>query len=291
MFSLGNKDNREDSMKWGAISIGGSPAFSMADKLEEAKARLEQTLAIRRKGLVNKALTTPSPADDSRMYPENESWSIHPIPASSAISRDIPIETPIVSPAVLIPDIDITQLMEGVKWMEHDLETVFPWFSQMDPDLREEIMHEFAQQETGWDTLAPVDIVISKSESKIWGGLFTTAKKSDFVKAVEITNIAPGEIVDITIEWFVSFQIVKIRSKTKDGHVMALIEFVRQDPINKKPIKWSGDYFLTLPLIEGRGFSLLRKETMRPFVTYKILKMSLNIKQQSLIQKFFDIFV
>lgn len=174
--------------------------------------------------------------------------------------------------------------MRGLSDIEKDIAVTLPTLSSITPEKKQQIMADIADQEANWETLKPADIKISKEEVNMWSGFLKT-NTSDFVRTKGIATLERGEIIDLVINGFISFQIVKIRAKDKDGHAMSMIEFTTKDSKEGKH-----EYFIKLPLKEGGDLSILNRNTMEELISYKIQKMSLNKQHRSLIRKFFDLF-
>lgn len=138
---------------------------------------------------------------------------------------------------IIPPKKNIQAMMEELADMEKDLSVALPTLSFMSPETKKQIMDNIAHQEANWESLHPADIKIDKEEVSMWGGFMGGAKKSDFIGQKVLETLESGEIVDLTINGFESFRIVKIRAKNKDTHAMSVIEFIKKDPKNGRLIK------------------------------------------------------
>lgn len=104
-------------------------------------------------------------------------------------------------------------------------------------ETKRRVMTNIADQERNWEDMRPEDIKIDKEEIGMWSGFFGTAKKDDFIKERMIESLESGEIVDLVIDGFESFQIVKIRAKNKNICAMSVVEFVKRDEKKGRSIR------------------------------------------------------
>ena len=176
--------------------------------------------------------------------------------------------------------------MSELDAMERDLSKAIPGLAAMPLETREAIVSDIAFQEYNWDILKASEIIVSKDEMKMWGSFLKTAKKVDFIEQRVVETLKSGEILELTIDGFQVFHIIKIRAKNKDVCAMSVIEFEKLDPKTAKLVRAGGDFLITLPLIEGVSFSILKKDKTEDLVSYKIRKMSINRENRKVIQKF-----
>lgn len=142
-----------------------------------------------------------------------------------------------VSEEVIAPEQEMYTIMEELTNIEKDINTVLPTLVDMAPETKKQIMANIAHHEANWETLKPTDIKIDKEEVNMWGGFIGGAKKADFVEQKVVETLERGEIVDLTIDGYESFQIVKIRARDKDACAMSMVEFIKKDPKSGKLLK------------------------------------------------------
>lgn len=182
-------------------------------------------------------------------------------------------------------------LVSRLEKIKGTLEWILPNF--LHSQLRGDVMADISQQEAEWDTMELGDMVIRGEEVSMWSELLSNAKRSDFIPQKTVTELERGEIVELIIDGFESFRIVKIRTRDKEGYSLSVIEFERESLVNKNPqnkrcIKAKGSYLMRLPLLEGGVISLLNNK-MECVASHKIQRIFLNKQQGSLLKGFFKL--
>lgn len=98
---------------------------------------------------------------------------------------------------------------------------------------------------------------VSPEEISMWNNFLNSAKNTDFIGQSSVAELKLGETVHLDVTGFSSFQLVKIRTREKDGAIMCMVRATRKDSEKTQ----ASVFFVNIPLIEGKDFSMANEST------------------------------
>lgn len=93
---------------------------------------------------------------------------------------------------------------------------------------------------------------VSAEEINMWNNFLNSAKNTDFIGQSSVAELKLGETVHLDVTGFSSFQLVKIRTREKDGNALCMVRATRKNSAESQ----ASIFFVTLPLNEGGYFSM-----------------------------------
>jgi hypothetical protein len=166
----------------------------MEDRLKEAETLLRETAARGRQAMyatIVPDINEAAPLSTSSYENTSEGVKIPAPPEAITSTEVIPgiiTEIPLAISSAQITQkvmaavqLKIGELIEELNTLEPELSEALPGFSTMNPELRQEIVSHVSIEEKNWEGMLAKDVVVDGKERTFWGGLFTSAKKEEFL--------------------------------------------------------------------------------------------------------------